>query len=513
MMRPMLILLMLVYSATLFAASNIPLSADKAFNLSLSLASSNQLVAEWHIAPGYYLYKDQIKFSVNAPRQDKINKILWPVAELRHDEIRGTYAVYNGTLHIPLMLEKIVQPNKVQVQINYQGCSQSGFCYPPISKTIAISNLLDSTATITPLWQNQQRVQVFLQSQPHLFFELLIFVGLGLMLAFTPCVLPMVPILSAIIIGQGKTLNNKKAAILSLLYVIGMSLTYAGAGLAAAWLGRSVQIFFQNPWVIGLTSVFFVLLALSFFDVYQFRLPTMLENNFQAIGRKQSGGTYFSVFLMGAFSSLIVSPCVSAPLVGVLAYIAQTGNRWYGGLSLFALGIGMGIPLLLVGVSAGKWLPKSGPWLETVKKCWGVVMLVMAVWMLARVVPDVLPTKQNFIAVQNLQQVQQQIHLAQHVGKPILIDFYADWCDSCVLMDKKVLHHPDVLKTLPKFVLLRVDVTQNTSADAELMKYFGVLAPPTILIFDRQGRELQNQRVVGEVGPQEFLARLTQVRL
>lgn len=552
-----------------------PLDADQAFQMAV-VVSGKQPVIKFAIADGYYLYHDRLKIKI-IPQQD--SPIVYPNGSIKHDSKGQVIKIYQGNISIPLPASA---KDAEQVVVDYQGCSFQGFCYPPMHETIALkvsqnhANKISSPPpiqqhTLKSLLTDQHGIQGVLQSQNY-FVILLMFLGLGLLLAFTPCVLPMVPILTGIIVGQ-KAITTQKAFLLSLTYVLGSALTYAIAGLVAALMGNSLQVLLQTPWVIMIVSLVFILLALSLFGLFELRLPSRMQTQMVNLSNSLSGGTYISVFGMGALSTLIVSPCVTAPLVGILLYIAQTGNMLLGAMALFAIGIGMGIPLLLIGTTAGKWLPKAGPWMEVIKKIFGIVMLMMAIWLLSRtmsvqmadilwkicllgmafaiggylprfigyqkfnrgiatiagvcsafmmlgsVLPNPIITSgiiqqhkaeadQPFHAVHSLTDFQTQLALAQSLHKQVILDFYADWCDSCVAMDKNVFAKPKVQQELSHYVLLRADLSANSAQDEALLKHFDVIAPPTILIFDDNGQELNDQRIVGEVDSKEFLTRL-----
>lgn len=571
-----------------FAEATVPpLAADQAFAVSTTITRANELFVEFRIAPGYYLYAKHVslKFKPQIP-----STITIPQGDLKYDPDRGNYEVLSGDVLVPINLQAHVQ--KVQLDIAYQGCSQDGFCYPPMHKTMLLnmmtktitpvadissdtttqsaSTMKDPITSLSSLLTNQNGVQALFQTQ-HLGLLLLIFVGLGLLLAFTPCVLPMIPILTSIIVGQKKSVSTKKAFLLSSTYVLGTAITYAIAGLIAASMGNSLQVWLQKPWIILLTSALFGLLALSLFGVYSLQFPQRWQNRITQLSNQQQGGSYVGVLLMGILSTLIVSPCVTAPLVGVLMYIGRSGDLLLGASALFAMGIGMGIPLLFIGTSAGKWLPKTGSWMEAVKKAVGILMLGMAIWLCSRVVSPViaqvlwgllllgtalffafyLPSligkhhlnrsfgaivgcaglflmvsgtglstitnhgmavKQSishpFTIVKNIDDLNKQLADAQASGRSVILDFYADWCESCVVMDRNVFDKPDVQKVLANYVLLRADLTNNTMADETLLKHFAVVAPPTVLFFDGKGREINSQRIVGEVNAKEFLSRI-----
>lgn len=564
------------FATTLFAGANRkPLSPEQAFVLTVKSTQSHKVTAQWDITPGYYLYRQRLHISL-VPNTDA--EILYPQGQIKQDANRGRYEVYTGKLIIPILLQKSVA--STQLNIEYQGCSENGFCYPPVHKNIVLNFNDQTTATPTLLNTSHTSLQTLLTDQngvralfgsQHFFIMLLIFTGLGLLLAFTPCVLPMVPILTSIIVGHKQAVTTKKAFLLSASYVLGASITYAIAGIIAALMGNSLQAWLQQTWIIALVSGLFVLLAFSLFGFYDLNLPRYWQNRISLLSGKQKSGTLMGVFIMGMVSALIVSPCVTAPLVGVLMYIAETGNVVLGASALFMMGIGMGIPLLLVGTSAGKLLPKSGPWMQAMKKIFGVLMLGMAIWLLARVAapatliifcgmillgiafylsitlarrfeqrtwlrpfgyatallsivfmisgiatPHVLngwiasrnELAHSFTVVKDIAELNKQLANAIASNKPVLLDFYADWCESCIIMDKKVFNDPAVKQALKDFILLRADLTDNNAADEAIIKKFDIVAPPTVLFFNNQGHEVNKYRIVGEMDEKEFTTRL-----
>lgn len=586
-----LIIFMLIgiglFSTISFASMTKPLPKDQAFVLSTSIDSNNIVSLKWNIAPGYYLYRKHLHISA---KPNVIADIRYPQTELKRGPNHTRNEVYLGKINIPIYLKSKLQKQQFELNVAYQGCSEKGFCYPPMQKNISLSlkntqpvakavtkgvpvdqglHRDNGALKLSSLLTDQNGVQTLLHTN-HFGLMVFLFVGLGLLLAFTPCVLPMIPILTSIIVGQKGVMTAKKALLLSCTYVMGMSITYAIAGLLVALLGSSLQVWLQKPWIIITTSGLFVLLALSLFGFYELRLPRRWHNHVSSMSNQQEGGTYVGVFFMGVLSTLIVSPCVTAPLVGVLMYIAQTGDLALGAGALFAMGIGMGIPLVLIGISAEKWLPKSGPWMEAVKKVFGIFMLGMAIWLLSRIVsattllilwgfllicialflgiylprvvrrrklhgglgfvfglsgmllmlggvsmPDVVNKWVNtnaaapsFIVVHDVKSLNKQLSLAQAQHQPVILDFYADWCESCVSMDRHVFGKPDVQRKLSNYVLLRADLSANSEKDEALLKNYEVIAPPTVLFFDPTGREMNAQRIIGEVGAKEFLARL-----
>lgn len=574
--------ILLFFISFSWAASAIePLTAEKAFKVQTHLNAQNQLVTEWNIAPGYYLYRDKIRFQLESTTSPvKLGKIIYPKGESRYDDIHGSYEVYSGQVIITVPL---VGDSKKPVNLNmvYQGCSAAGFCYTPMTKQLNLQ-LRQGVGELSFLQKTaDQNYTEQLLGGHKLSLILLTFLGIGLLLAFTPCVLPMVPILSGIIAGHSRQhLTTFKAFSLSLSYVMGMALTYMVFGIVIALLGSSVQTTLQNPWVIGIFSAFFVMLSLSLFGFYQLKFPNSWQARLMKWDRHFKGGTYSSAFLMGSFSSLIVSPCVTAPLVGVLAYIAQTGNVVIGAGALLALGIGMGMPLLLVGASAGKLLPKSGAWMESMQKIFGILMLGVAVWLLSRVVPQqvtqllsamlfvlaalvlgvfkaarstwnkflrvigvillgsgillglsikfhdvrfisllqqrihlVTSHQTNFYVIKSLDELDQRLANAKKQNKPVLLDFYAEWCATCQAVQKNVFDDSEVQQALKNFVLLQIDLTNNTAMDKAILKHYQVIAPPTLLFFNPKGKELLPQRLIGDINKQEFLRHLQAMNL
>ncbi|MBV9576199.1 MAG: protein-disulfide reductase DsbD, partial [Gammaproteobacteria bacterium] len=495
-----LIYLLLIFIAIPSVAERkMPLPAERAFNFSVAVNNPHEIVASWHIASHYYLYREHLNFVFTPTVPSTIH---FPQSTLKSDS-EGTYKIYTDNLNIPISLN--THEKSLQMQVSYQGCSAQGFCYPPMMKKFVLnlqhlSGTPATTATVAHIkWkalltdQNQIRS---LFSTEHFGVILILFVGIGLLLAFTPCVLPMVPILTSIILGQN-SVSTKKAFFLSMMYVLGMAIAYALAGFLAVLFGNSIQVWLQKPLFIFLGSGIFVLLALSMFNVYELRMPVALQNQFNHWQYKTKGGTYLGVFCMGILSTLLISPCVTAPLIGILLYIAQTGDFVLGVSSLFMVGIGMGVPILLIALSAKKFLPNNGPWMEAVKKIFGMMLLALAVWMSSRVMPAWQAFQQpmqasSFRVVHNVSDLNKQLAIAQTFHKPVLLDFYADWCESCVVMDKNVFNKTDVMQALNHFILLRADLSENTSDDEALLKNFNIIAPPTVLFFNRGGQEINS---------------------
>lgn len=587
-----LIILSLYFSMSYAENGQQPLPADHAFALSVMMPSDKQLLLRWEMAPDYYLYRDSIKIAAGPFNQIKLGQLVLPLTQQKKTG-DGEREVYAGVQTVQLALAPASR-GMLEVIVAYQGCSSQGFCYSPMMKTLKVDvanlrppqDLTRFLSVSAPVIESaakveQKNVQTLLTND-NVFVIILGFLGFGLLLAFTPCVLPLIPVLSGIIIGHHKKkLPRNKIFLLSLAYVFGVAFAYAVAGFVLAFVGSQLQAEMQRPWVIVLFSGLFVLLALALFDVYTLRFPRPLQAWFHQWSHRQSAGTYLGAFFMGCLASLIVSPCVTPPLVGVLAYIAQTGNQWLGAMSLFAFGFGMGLPLLLLGISAGKWLPKTGVWMMAIERLAGVIMLIFALWMLSRILPGALvlflwsvmvivgaiylmwlmpwfvdrrlqralalilliygvlvmlgamlgntnpfdPLKNGkampffakstatirFVTVTQQNQLNDRLAEAKNNKKFVLINFSAAWCESCARMEYNVLNHPCVLSSLSNVVLLKVDVTHQNAFEKAIMKRFHVLAPPTYVFIDNEGRELISEQIVGEVSAMDFVAHVSRI--
>ncbi len=572
-----------------FTIHSEPLPAAEAFQVQVKKLDPNTFALTWTIKPDYFLYSNRIQLIPQAESNLNLGPLRLPPTLTKKDKQGHTYTIYRNQVSIPVDVLGH-NPGESLLQLRYQGCSDDGFCYPPETKEIKIgidthlalatvsledTNQQESKASITNV--SNEISQVF--TEHNWLMILIIFFGFGLLLSFTPCILPMVPVLSGIIVGHGKEVTTKKAFLLSLSYVLSMSITYAALGAVVALLGENLQISMQSPWAISIFSLIFVLLALSMFGFYEFKLPDSWQAKISGSSRDQRGGHYIGAAIMGCLSTLILSPCVTAPLIGVLSYIAQSHNVLLGSLTLFVLSLGMGTPLLLIGTSAGKLLPKSGGWMNTIKAFFGIVLLGVAIYLMARILPNSLTMffwsclfifsgiytgaltpahthqekgKQGIgiilfiyglliligtsmgandplqpLAVfkkplvnelndkvltvpQTLAAVEQKIKEAQ--GKPVMLDFYADWCASCKVMEATTFQDPKVKSLLEHFQLIIIDVTKNSPEDKELMRYFNVIAPPSFLFFDKQGKALNQLKTVGEVSTTEFIDTLKQAK-
>ena len=399
MMRRLLLILLLctvplAHADFLSFGSKKPsfLPADQAFALNVHAIDQHTLIASFKVTPSYYLYRGKISFST-AGGKTRIARVDLPKGETKNDPNFGTLEVYHQSFQAEIVLDKVDATKPLVLNASYQGCSDNGLCYPPIEKTLSVELVQTVSAATAPIKtasvadgnENTQIAKLFKNGSFWLIVSF--FFGAGLLLALTPCVFPMIPILSGIIVGRGHKITHMHAFILSLAYVLGMALTYAIAGVAAGYSGNLISNALQTPWVLGSFAALFVLLSLAMFGLYELQLPTALQSKLSDTSNKLHGGHLSGVFAMGALSAIIMGPCVAAPLAGALLYISQTHDAVLGGTALFVLALGMGAPLLLIGTSAGALLPKAGAWMEAVKRFFGVMMLAMAIWIASPVIP------------------------------------------------------------------------------------------------------------------------------
>ncbi len=565
------------------------LEADQAFRLTISALDPLTLQARWVIEPGYYLYRDKFRLELLDAQGIAITSLEIPAGEPKDDPYFGPQQVFHGEAMIIARLQRTADsPGAVEVKAHYQGCAEVGVCYPPLSQTVAVALSAyspeesgETANSPRPAGEElgeraeaeQDRLARLLGEQR--FLAIPAFFGFGLLLAFTPCVFPMVPILSGLIAGQGANLTRRRALMLALTYVLAMSVTYTVIGVLAALLGQNIQAWFQNPWVIGIFSSLFVLLALSMFGFYDLQLPAFLQHRLTEWSNRQRGGHYAGVAIMGFLSALIIGPCVAPPLIGALTFIAVTGDIALGAVALFVLSLGMGAPLLIIGASTGHWLPRVGHWMERIKAIFGVMLLAVALWLLERILPAALimvlwatlfivtatymgalqpvahgapswrmlvkglgvvlliygvlllvgvaaggrdpwqplrgvsftanareAPRSMFRPVKTVADVERAVREAG--GRPVMLDFYADWCVSCKELERFTFSDPAVRTTLADMAALQADVTAHDAADQALLQHFGIVGPPAILFFGPDGRERREQRVVGFVDAAGF---------
>jgi thiol:disulfide interchange protein DsbD len=600
------------------------LEPEQAFRLSATIKEPTQVEVRARIADGYFLYREKFRFSLSGGGQ--LGDARFPPGKIKEDEYFGRVETYRGDIRIPIALSGVKAGQTLSLSVVSQGCADLGVCYPPQTQVVALrvpepaaprdagtsggivqsggGDVSPGTLPTTPqtlasgnpaqgrvakteappsslnlsAYDDAAQVEALLAKGATV-WVLLGFLAAGLLLAFTPCMLPMLPILSGLIVGHGQTVTSRRGFALSLAYVLGMAGTYAIAGVVAAATGGLVSSALQNPWVLGAFSAIFVLLALSMFGVYHLQLPHRLQAALRHQTSRLPGGRYVAVAVMGVLSGLIVGPCVAAPLAGALIYIGKTGDMVLGGGALFVMGLGMGAPLLVVGASAGSVLPKAGPWMETVQRVFGWFLLAVAIWIVSPVLSsgvqmaawgalaiaaavylralDGLPaevsgwtrlgkalgimlllagaaewlgalsgasdllqplsglravparavaSETRFQRVRDLAELDRV--LGDGRGRPVMLDFYADWCVSCKEMERFTFSDPGVEARLRNIRLLQADVTASDQASKALLKRFGLYGPPGIVFFDARGQVLESPRVIGFEPPERFLASL-----
>ncbi|MHB1116161.1 protein-disulfide reductase DsbD [Sideroxydans sp.] len=365
------------------------LPPDQAFSLEVRPLDQRTLIASFNITPGYYLYRDKTTFSLGEGSA-KIAQVSLPEGEAKNDPNFGVMKVFHNSFQAEIALQGVDPKLPLVLNASYQGCSDDGLCYPPIEKTLTldlVTTVSNPASAVSPPTEDENSQIARLFKDGNFWLIVVSFLGFGLLLSLTPCVFPMIPILSGIIVGRGHKITHTHAFLLSLAYVLGMAITYAVAGVAAGYSGALISNALQTPWVLGSFAAIFVVLSLSMFGLYELQLPAALQSRLTDTSNKLHGGHLTGVFAMGALSAIIMGPCVAAPLAGALLYISQTHDAVLGGSALFAMGLGMGVPLLIIGTSAGTLLPKAGPWMESVKRFFGVLMLALAIWIVSPVIP------------------------------------------------------------------------------------------------------------------------------
>lgn len=551
------------------------LPPEQAFKVSAQMVAVDRIEVLVRIAPGYYAYREPLRFTAQGA---ELGTPEVPQGKVKFDEnFQKNVETYRNDLRIPMPVRATV-PFKLTVVA--QGCADAGLCYPPLTTEIAIDPTQLSPASgaqpaakAVPVqaagWLDGSRVDDILRGG-RLWQVVLAFFGMGVLLSLTPCVLPMLPILSSLIVGTGQRPSRLRGLGLAAAYSLGMALVYTALGVAAGLAGEGFAAALQTPWAIGGFSLLLVLLSLSMFDVYELRLPTAWTTHWSTHSNRLPAGQLAGVFVMGGVSALIVSPCVTAPLAGALLFISQSGDVVQGGGALFSMATGMSLPLLLLGASAGRWVPKAGAWMHGVKRLFGLMMLGVALWLAQPVLPIAVSMAvwglllllagfllapfsrhahhrhalrtalQRALGVMALlmgaaqfvgavsggqdplrplahlgagagavapgakpafQPVGSEAELDSAIrtagGRPVMLDFYADWCVSCKEMERFTFSHPDVASRLQKAVLLKADVTANSPEHRALLKRYKLFGPPGTLFFDAQGTELAKARVVG----------------
>ncbi|ARO99867.1 Thiol:disulfide interchange protein DsbD precursor [Vibrio alginolyticus] len=563
---------------------------DQAFPFNF-YQQDDKLMLDWQVRDGYYLYQERLSV---AGEKVSLGELQMEDGTPHKDEFFGDVHIYTQPLFVNVPMYDWQDGARVVVQ--YQGCAKAGFCYPPETRVIPISAFTSSNSDSTTATTASKAEQAPTATPPAVqssssadtpsapvtqqdslaanladnWWTPLLFLALGVGLAFTPCVLPMYPILTSIVLGSGK-LSQRRALGLSFVYVQGMALTYTLLGLVVASAGMQFQAAMQHPYVLIGLSVLFIALALSMFGLYSLQLPSSVQTWLNNLSNKQQGGSSAGVFAMGAISGLVCSPCTTAPLSGALLYVAQSGDLLTGGIALYALAMGMGIPLILVAVFGNKLLPKAGGWMDRVKTLFGFILLAAPIFLLERIMPEMWSTilwsalgiaafgwlyhiknslefggwKQSavgiiavlgllasaqpilnywfgnnttqtqqatvsFTRIANVAELEEQLALAKAAGKPVMLDFYADWCVACKEFEKYTFHDPSVEAKLQDFVLLQADVTKNQVQDIELLKHMNVLGLPTIEFWDASGEHVSNARLTGFMQAEPFLEHIKQ---
>ena len=568
------------------------LEPDKAFGFSARALDSRTIEVHYAIAKGYYLYRERFRFAAE-PASAKLGPAQFPKGEIHQDQFFGRTETYRDDLRIRLPVD-FAGADRIKLQVTSQGCADIGVCYVPQVQATEVR--LDASGgpfssfsgkdpfSVPPAADRAPATGASEESHftsvlesGRLWAVVAAFFGAGVLLAFTPCVLPMIPILSGIILGERGRITRRRALLVSLAYVLGMSVTYTAIGVGAALSGNLLSAALQNVWVLGSFAAIFVLLALSMFGFYELQLPSRWHARLTEVSNRLGGGHWAAVALMGVLSAAIVSPCVAAPLAGALLYIGQTRDTLLGGVALFSMAIGMGAPLVLVGVSEGALLPKSGHWMKSVKHFFGALLLAVAIWIIAPVITvavqmllwsvlligsgvflhavDRLPHDASnwtrfwkavgilallagiaqgigalsgardplqplagvvggstgatqalrFERVSTLAELDARL---QSAGRPVMLDFYADWCVSCKEMERFTFSDPRVQQRLAGVLLLQADVTANTDEHKALLKRFRLFGPPGTVFFDRSGREVSRVRVIGYQPPATFIQSL-----
>ena len=557
-------------------------------------AGQNKVQVSFTIADGYYLYKDKFKFvGIDAA----FSHPQYPKGVMIKDEYFGESEVYFHQVVLDIPLSQL--GSEAMLKVRFQGCAEAGLCYPvqtldiPLIAPVADKTATDSASTAeaaAALGVTEDSAAIAspgsapvseqLQLLDSLKTEstakaLFLFFLLGLGLAFTPCVFPMYPILTSIIVGQGQQLSGKRAFSLSMAYVQGMAVSYSLLGLLVASLGLQFQTYFQHPVVLIAISILFVFLALAMFGVFNLSMPEKWQNKVNNLSNKQQGGSIKGAALMGLLSGLVASPCTTAPLTAALLYVAQSGDLALGALTLYILSMGMGLPLLILGSTGGKFLPKAGAWMDVVKASFGFLLLAVPVWLLSRFLPayvvviaatlvllmlavylhllsqrlttgttgqsiswmlalvillgttganlwywlpgatvtqvagqNVAPQNTEFKLVKTLEELRQEVKKSAEAGKPVLVDLFAEWCVACKEFEHITFADGEVKSLMAQFTLIKIDVTNATDQDQQLLDHFQVLGLPTLLLFDKNGGELTQSRITGFMGPKDFSAHL-----
>ena len=615
-MNRWLIIVLILFAGSARAAEPEILDPAVAFKVSAKVVSDSSMQVTYDIAPGYYLYREKFAFASESAKV-KLGEANIPHGKVKQDEFFGRIETLRNQVRIVIPFSRDDNTSGWNFSSTSQGCADVGVCFPPNTEKVTFNAdgtvaengggglaALDAAApgakpdappvaetkpieNVASAGENSNlsetdRIAKIFESK-NFWAIVAAFFGFGVLLSFTPCVLPMIPILSGLIVGEGANVGKGRAFLLSVAYVLGMAITYAVAGVVAGLSGSLLSTALQNPWVLGAFAIVFVLLALSMFGLYELQLPASAQSALTAKSNRLPGGKFIGVTFMGILSALIVGPCVAAPLAAALGYIGKEGNVALGGTALFVMALGMGVPLLVVGASAGAFLPRAGAWMASVKRFFGVLLLAVAIWLITPVIPtwavmllwallligsamflraiDPLPDQSsgyrrlwkgvgiaslvagialligalsgakdplqplagltdggqkhaaNELSFQRIKTVEElDQRLTAGKGKYVMLDFYADWCISCKEMERFTFADAKVQAQLKDIVLLQADVTANSKADRALLKRFGLVGPPGIILFDPSGLEIKSFHVIGYQSSDKFLAALARAQ-
>ena len=559
------------------------LTPEEAFMLSAK-RSGDVILVDIKLGKDIYIYDDKLKFKIVEPVKVSLDKDIKRPKSIKHDE----YQIHNKSMKVMIPISIIknhVDSGVFKLLIEYQGCSSSGICYQPMTSEYSFDLEKGTSEVSKKIELSEQDTIVESLKNSNVWLVLLTFFGFGILLSLTPCIFPMIPILSSIIVSQSKeSMTTKRAFILSLVYVLAMSLAYTIAGVLAGLFGSNIQAALQDPWIIGVFSAIFVALAFSMFGFYEIQMPSFIQSKLTKKSDQMQGQGVLGVAVMGFLSALIMGPCVAAPLAGALVYIGQSGDALLGGAALFVMSIGMGFPLLVIGTGFGKYMPKPGGWMDAIKGTFGVIMLALAIWTLSRVIDGkitillwmilIISSSVYLGALESLEKnaigwkkfiksiavimfiygvmlfigamtnatnplnplekfsskttsivnndeeknsefrkvktLKELSMVIESSSKPVMVDFYADWCVSCIELENYTFSNALVKDKLKKFTMIQIDVTKNSDEDKKLLKKFGLFGPPAIMFF-KDGSEIKNKRLIGFKDANEFLTHINNI--